>query len=79
MLVDANDAAVGGTGEDDGLAFIARIAATVPVNLDGRGDSVRKHRGSPEELDILLAAPAFKHTPATVSYTHLTLPTKRIV
>ena len=53
-----------GPGEDDGLPFIARIAATVPVDLDCRGHAVRKHRGSPEELDVLLAAAAFEHTPA---------------
>ncbi len=40
MLVDANNAAVGGAGEDDGLPFIARIAATVPVNPDRRGHAV---------------------------------------
>ena len=40
MLMDANNAAVGGAGEDDGLPFIARVASTVPVNLDRRGHAV---------------------------------------
>ena len=40
MLMDANNAAVGGAGEDDGLPFIARVAGTAPVNLDRRGHAV---------------------------------------
>ena len=80
------------SGEDELITWYTHLRSAIAISWSGRGKHKPNQQTKPKVLNISTASPDYEidfvvkslsltnnYGPQTVSYTHLTLPTKRIV